>query len=91
LPKLAPVIRVIDHLLGVAEQHHGVVAEEQLVLDAGIARGHAALDEQHGLGLFHVQHRHAVDRRGRIGLGGRVGDVVGADHEGDVGLRELGC
>ena len=24
-----------------------------------------------------------------IGLGGRVGDVVGADHEGDVGLSEL--
>jgi hypothetical protein len=48
-----------------------------------------ALDEQHGLGLVHVEHRHAIDRRGLVGLGRRVGDVVGADDEGDVGLREL--
>src|SRR5262245_60190687 len=27
------------HLLGVAKQHHGVVAVEQRVVDAGIARG----------------------------------------------------
>src|SRR6185312_17544864 len=39
----------LAHLLGVAEQHHRVVAEEQLVLDAGIARGHRPLDEQHCL------------------------------------------
>src|SRR5437588_5412004 len=34
----------VGHLLGVAEQHHGVVAEEELVFDAGVARAHAALD-----------------------------------------------
>jgi hypothetical protein len=60
--KLEPLHDPLDHLLGVAEQHHGVVAEEQLVLDAGIAAAHAALDEQHGAGLFDVQDRHAVDR-----------------------------
>src|SRR5450755_3669783 len=43
----------------------------------------------HLLGLLHVQDRHAVDRRVGIGLGGRVGHVIGADDEGDVGLREL--
>ena len=80
----------VGHLLGVAEQHHRVVAEEQLVLDAGVARAHAALDEQHGLGLLDVEDRHAEDRRLRVGLGGRVGDVVGADDKGDVGLGELG-
>jgi hypothetical protein len=48
-----------------------------------------ALDEQHRLGLVDVEHRHAVDRRGLVGLGRRVGHVVGADDEGDVGLREF--
>ncbi len=42
-----------------------------------------------GLGLVHVEHRHAVDRRALVGLGGRVDHVVGADDEGDVGLGEL--
>ena len=27
----------LDHLLGVAEQHHGVVAVEQRVVDASVA------------------------------------------------------
>ncbi|MGH1557803.1 UrcA family protein [Caulobacter segnis] len=52
-----------DHLLGVGEQHHRVVLEEQFVLDPGIARGHAALDEQDRAGLFDVQDRHAEDAR----------------------------
>jgi hypothetical protein len=80
---------ILGHLLGVAEQHHGVVAVEQGIVDAGIARGQRALDEHHGAGLPDLQHRHAVDRRFRIVLGRRVGDVVGADHEGDVGLGEF--
>src|SRR5678815_188774 len=46
-------------LLGVAEQHHGVVAEEELVLDAGVARAHAALDEQHGAGAVSYTHLRA--------------------------------
>ena len=33
----------LHHLLRVRKQHHGVVAEEELVLDAGVARAHAAL------------------------------------------------
>src|SRR5262249_32920440 len=53
---------VLAHHLGIGEEHHRVVAEEQLVVDAGIARGHAALHEQHGLGLLDVEDRHAVDR-----------------------------
>src|SRR3954453_15023296 len=68
---------LVDDLLGVAEQHHGVVAEEQLVLHAGVARAHAALDEQHRLRPVDVEDRHAEDRRLRIRLGSRVRDVVG--------------
>src|ERR1700690_4023583 len=71
------------HLLGVGKQHHGVVAEEQLILHPGITTAHAALDEQHGLGLFHIQDRHAENRRFGIGLGAGIGDVIGADHIGD--------
>src|SRR5205814_9398449 len=57
------------HLLGVAEEHHGVVAEEQLVLDAGIARTHATLHEQYRLSLLDIEDRHAEDRRLRVVLG----------------------
>src|SRR6185295_6051967 len=34
-----PLDDVLGHLLGVAEQHHGVVAVEQRIVDAGIAGG----------------------------------------------------
>src|SRR5271166_635622 len=51
----------VGHLLGVAEQHHRVVAEEELVLNAGVARAHAALDEEDRLRLVDVEDRHAVD------------------------------
>src|SRR6202051_3222369 len=84
-----PLDDILGHLLGVAEQHHGVVTVEQGIVDAGIARCERALDEHHGAGLPDLQYRHAVDRRFRIVLGGRIGDVVGADHEGDVRLGEF--
>ena len=60
------VARRLDDILGdlgVAEEHHGVVAEEQLVLDACITGSHAALDEEHGACIPDVENRHAVDRR----------------------------
>src|SRR5450830_1646661 len=61
----APLHRLDDalgHFLGVAEQHHGVVAIEQRIVDAGIAGGERALDEHHGARFPHLQYRHAVDR-----------------------------
>src|SRR5580692_239619 len=61
------------HLLRIGEQHHRVVAEEQLVLDARVTGTHAALDEQHRLGFLHIEDRHAENRRLRIGLGGWIG------------------
>ena len=88
-PSVQRLDDLLAHLLGVAEQHHGVVGEEQRVIDARITRRHAAFDEQHRARLFHVQDRHPGDRAGRVGLGGRVGHVVGPDHIGDVGGREL--
>src|SRR5579884_250473 len=63
----------LDHFLGIAEKHHCVRLEEELVLDPRIARTHAAFDEEHGLGFLDVEDRHAVDRRFRIGLGGGIG------------------
>src|SRR6201986_5528617 len=62
-PKTRPSIVVLSqilhdlfgHFLGVAEEHHRVVAEEELVLDARITAAHAALDEEHGFGFLHVE------------------------------------
>jgi len=40
---------------------------------------------------FHTcKHRHPVDRRGLVVLGGWISDVVGADHKRNVGLRKFG-
>ena len=80
---------VLGHLLGVAEEHHRARLVEERVVDAGIAGGERALDEEAGRRLVDVEDRHAVDRRGRVVARRRVGHVVGADHVGDVGLREL--
>ena len=62
---------------------------EELVLDAGVAGGHRVLDEEDGLGALDVEDRHAANRRSRIGLRRRIGHVVGADHKGDIGRREI--
>ena len=85
------LVDFLDHLLGVGQQHHRLVHVEHVVVDPGIAdAAHRALDEHHRLGLVDVEHRHAVDRAGLVGLGRRVDHVVGADDERDVGLGELG-
>jgi hypothetical protein len=42
------------------------------------------------LRVDHIENRHAVDRRGFVGLGNRIHHVVGADHDGDIGGLELG-
>ena len=66
----------------------GLVVE--LVFDAREAGVHRALDHDHRVAVGDLEDRHPVDRRGGRVLGRRVGDVVGADHERDVGARELG-
>src|SRR5438270_4902663 len=55
---------LLGHLLGIAKEHHRVVAIEQLVIDAGVAdTAHRALHEQPCSRLLHIQHGHPVDRR----------------------------
>src|ERR1700679_1620874 len=46
--RLHPLDDILGHLLGVAEQHHGVVTVEQGIVDTGITRRQRALDEHHG-------------------------------------------
>ena len=85
-----PRTRISAHRgLGVAEEHRGLGVVEERVVDAGEAAAHRALEDDDAAGLVDVEDRHAVDRRVRDGAGGGVGDVVGADHERDVGAREL--
>jgi diguanylate cyclase (GGDEF)-like protein/PAS domain S-box-containing protein len=80
---------LVQHLLRIAEQHAVVLLVEERIVHAGVAGGHAALHDDRGLGLPDFQHRHAGDRAGRVVLRRRVHDVVGADHHGDVGGREV--
>ena len=56
------LVNILDHLLCIRQQHHRVVGIKHIVIDAGIAHAaHAALDEEHSLGLAHIEHRHPVD------------------------------
>src|SRR5690242_10994079 len=53
----------LDHLLGVGQEHHGVVAVEQFVVHARIANAaHRSFHEQHCPRFLHVEHGHSVDR-----------------------------
>src|ERR1019366_5514749 len=78
-----------DKCLGVAKQHQGVIEIVERVIDARKARIHAALDDHYGMGFVHVEDRHPVDWARSIGAGGRVGNVVGANDQGDIGLRKV--
>ena len=51
-----------DGVLGVAEDHHGVVTAVELVVYARETGIHAALEDHDGAGIFDVEDRHAVDR-----------------------------
>ena len=54
---------LFNHLLGIGQQHHGLVHIEHIIVDPSIAdAAHAALDEEDLLGLIHIEHRHAVNR-----------------------------
>src|SRR6266568_9144043 len=52
-------------ILRVAEEHHRLRPEHEVVLYAGKARPHRPLHEDDVLGLVGVQDRHAVDRAPR--------------------------
>jgi hypothetical protein len=73
---------LVQHLLGIAEQHAVVLLVEQRVVHAGIARGHAALHDDEVL-AFHTSST-GMPAMGLVGvvLRGRVHDVVGANDDG---------
>src|ERR1035441_3801347 len=56
-----------DECLGIAEQHQGLIHVIQIVVDAGEAGIHGALDHHDGVGLVDVQNRHAENRARFIG------------------------
>jgi hypothetical protein len=78
-----------DELFGVAEEHQGVIEVVEGIVDAGETWAHAALDHHHGVGFVDIEDGHAVDGAGGVRSGGGVGDVIGADHKGNVGLGEV--
>mmetsp|Transcript_16953 Transcript_16953/g.34386 ORF Transcript_16953/g.34386 Transcript_16953/m.34386 type:complete len:312 (+) Transcript_16953:674-1609(+) len=75
--------------LRVPQKHVRVLLIEHRVVQVRVPASHRALHVHTRFGVPNFQHRHAVDRTSRQFLGSRVGDVVGSDHEGDVGLSEL--
>src|SRR2546428_5022735 len=77
-----------EAVLGVAEEHHALLVVVQVVVDAGEARAHAAFEHDDGLGAVHLEDRHAVEGARLVVPGGGAGDVVGALHQHDCGLRE---
>ena len=85
LQALSSSVPLGDRLLRVPEQHGGGLGEDQRVVDAGEPGVHRPLQRDHRLRLIHVQNGHTVNRRRRIVAGRRVGDIVRADHQGDVG------
>ena len=72
---------ILDHFLGVGEEHHGVVFIEKIVVDPGVAGRHGAFHEEDRARLVDIEDRHAEDRAGRVIAGGGVGHVVRADHQ----------
>ena len=76
-------------VLRIGEQHAGLRVRVELVVDAGVALAHRALDDDDRLGLVDVEDGHPRHRRAGSS-GGRVGHVVGPDDQGHVGPGELG-
>src|SRR5690349_18134574 len=67
---------VFDAGFGVAEEHLGVVAVEQWVLDAGVAGGHGAFEHDDVLGFPNPQDGHPGDGASRVFGRGGVDGVV---------------
>src|SRR5580658_6877690 len=89
-PSLLGLLERLDELahdlLGVPVEHPAVLLVEQVVLDPGEPLSLPALDDDDVLG---VEDRHSLE--GATGaMGRRVDDIIGPDHEDDVGGRELG-
>src|SRR5690606_33168173 len=72
--------QALQHLLCISEQHHRVVPLEELVLDTSEAGAEASLHHEDGARVEYLQHWHAIDRTGLVGLGCRIDDVVRAQH-----------
>mmetsp|Transcript_24334 Transcript_24334/g.62746 ORF Transcript_24334/g.62746 Transcript_24334/m.62746 type:complete len:220 (-) Transcript_24334:623-1282(-) len=82
-------LEALERLLRIAEEHARVLLDEDGVVDAGVARPHRALHNDHLLRVPHFQDRHARNRRVGILLGRRVDRVVRAHDQGEVGVLEV--
>ena len=77
-------------MFGVGEVHARLGVYVERVVDAGVAATHRALHDDDRTSLVDIEDRHAEDGACAVRPGGRVGDVVGADHESYVRALELG-
>ena len=77
-----------EGLARVAEEHARFLVIEKRVVDAGEAMAHAALEDDDVASAVDVEDRHSVNRARRVVAGGGVYDIVRANHQNDIGLRD---
>src|SRR6478736_5852781 len=75
-------------VLRIGEQHPRLRVRVELVVDARVSATTTALHHDDVLRVVDVEDRHPGDRRAGLPRC-RVGDVVGADDEGDIAPVEL--
>ena len=81
---------VTYRLLGIAKAHrHALLAGVERILHSGVARLKVVVTYNNVLRLIDVEHRHAVDRCALSLTGGRIEDVIRADHDHEVGRLEV--
>src|SRR5580700_5986676 len=73
---------------GIAEKHQSAIEVVERIIDAREARAHTAFHDHNGACLVDIQNRHSIN--GTAGFAARrgIGYVIGADHQGHIGLRE---
>lgn len=73
----------------VAEEHPCLIEEVEFVINASKAGALAALDGEYGSGLIGIDDGHAEDWAALVKPGGRVHDVVCAEHKADIALAHV--
>src|SRR5271154_5802889 len=73
----------------VAEEHEGLVEVVERIVYSGEAGTHAAFDDHHSAGFIDVENWHPVYWAARVGASRGIRNVVRADHQCNIRLREF--
>src|SRR2546430_9217042 len=73
----------------IPEEHQGSIQIVERIVDARESRAHTALDHHHSSRLVHIENRHSINRAGGIVARRGVGDVIGSNDQGNIGLHKI--